>query len=225
MNDLQGGSELGSLLRNPQCCLRILVVCKCELGFVGVIQMLQALSENCTLEELNLADNINPNEIQALTSNCKLSEEKYSFSPGGKNETGSLKVAASELVDALPQEMCALSTSENQLEVADSEDELEGAQTSGPGYRCAYASPSRILPSESQPMQEFTAAIQLARSLKLLDLSGNGLSQEVTDVLFSAWSSGARTGLAHRHVVDGNTVHYSLQGYKCCGIKSCCRKT
>lgn len=195
------------------------MVCKCELGLVGVIHMLQALSENCTLEELNLADNINPNEIQALTSNCRLSEDRNRFSPGCKNDTDSLKVAASELVDALPQEMCG----ESQLEVADSEDELAEAQASGSGYRCAYASPSRILPPESQPMQEFTAAIQLARSLKLLDLSGNGFSQEVTDILFSAWTSGSRAGLAHRHV-DGNTVHYSLQGYKCCGIKSCCRK-
>ncbi|KAH6756608.1 hypothetical protein C2S51_038907 [Perilla frutescens var. frutescens] len=188
----EGSSELASLLRNPQCCLRVLELCKCELGLVGVIHILQALSENCTLEELNLADNINPNEIQALTINLRLS-----------------KVAASKLVDDLPQETRALNTSENELEVADSEDELPDA-LSGLG-------------DGRQLLQELTAAIQMARCLKVLDLSGNGLSQEVTDIVFSAWSSGCRAGLAERHV-DGNTVHYSVQGNKCCGIKSCCRK-
>lgn len=225
MNDSQGSSELGSLLRNPQCCLKVLVICKCELGLSGVVNTLQLLSENHSLEELNLADNINPDEIQALTSNSRSSGETHSFSPGGKNETDSLKAAASELVDALPQEMCVLNTSYHQLEVADSEDELAEGQAalSGAGNICTQASPNRILPTESQPMRDFTAAIQLATSLKLLDLSGNGFSQEVTDILFSAWSSRDGAGLARRHV-DGKTVHYSLQGHECCGIKSCCRK-
>ncbi|XP_042025536.1 protein TONSOKU-like isoform X2 [Salvia splendens] len=221
----EGSNELSSLLRNPQSCLRVLVVCKCELGLEGVIHMLQALSENRTLEELNLADNINPNEAEALTSNCRPPEKGYNSSPAAKNDPDPLKVASPELVDPLPQDMCALDPSENQLEVADSEDEREEprATSTGPGECSKHASPNRILHQESRPMQQLSSSIEMARSLKVLDLSGNGFSQEVSDVLFSAWSSGARAGLSRRHV-DGKTVHYSVQGSTCCGIKPCCRK-
>ncbi|XP_042020559.1 protein TONSOKU isoform X1 [Salvia splendens] len=221
----EGSNELSSLLRNPQSCLRVLVVCKCELGLEGVIHMLQALSENRTLEELNLADNINPNEAEALTSNCRSPEKGYDSSPAAENDPDSLKVASPEIVDALPQDMCALDPSENQLEVADSEDEREEARatSSGPGESSKHASPNRILHPESRPMQQLSSSVEMARSLKVLDLSGNGFSQEVSDVLFSAWSSGARAGLGQRHV-DGKTVHYSVQGSTCCGIKPCCRK-
>ncbi|XP_057769041.1 protein TONSOKU isoform X2 [Salvia miltiorrhiza] len=204
----EGSIELSSLLGNPQCCLRVLVVCKCELGLEGVVHMLRALSENHTLEELNLADNINPDEVEALTSNFRLPEKGHNYSPAAKNE---LKVAASDLDNALPQEMCALDTGENQLEVADSEDELEKPRTTLSGS------------GESQPMQQLSSSVEMARSLKLLDLSGNGFSREVIDVLFSAWSSGARAGLGQRHV-NGKMVHYSVQGIMCCGIKSCCSK-
>lgn len=200
------------------------MVCKCELGLVGLIHILEALSENHTLEELNLADNVNPNEVEALTSNFRLSEKGYNFPPTAKIEPGSVNVAASELVNAPPQEMRALDTSENQLEVADSEDELEEprATLSGSGdcHERASLNPN-VLP-ESQPMQKLSSSIEMARSLKLLDLSGNGFSREVSDILFAAWS-GARAGLAQRHV-DGKTLHYSVQGNMCCGIKSCCRK-
>lgn len=187
--------------------------------------MLQALSENRTLEELNLADNINPNEAEALTSNCRPSEKGYNSLPAAKADPDPLKVASPELVEALPQDMRALEPSENQLEVADSEDEREEprATSSGPGESSKHASPNRILHPESRPMQQLSSSVEMARSLKVLDLSGNGFSQEVSDVLFSAWSSGARAGLGRRHV-DGKTVHYSVQGSTCCGIKPCCRK-
>ncbi|XP_047972805.1 protein TONSOKU isoform X4 [Salvia hispanica] len=221
----EGSNELSSLLRNPQSCLRVLVVCKCELGLEGVIHMLQALSENRTLEELNLADNINPNEAEALTINCRPSEKGYNSSPAAKTDPDPLNVASPELVDALPQDMSALDPSENQLEVADSEDGLEEprATSSGPGESSKHASPNMILHQESWPMQQLSSSVKMARSLKVLDLSGNGFSQEVSDALFSAWSSGTRAGLSQRHV-DGKTVHYSVQGSTCCGIKPCCRK-
>lgn len=198
------------------------MVCKCELGLVGVIRMLQALSENCTLEELNLADNVCPNETQALTSSFGLLEERSNSSGKGINHADSLlKVAAPEGVEALPQEMCALNTNVNQLEVADSEDDLAGIEGTSSGLE-----DSRIcVPQkrESQPMQELTASVEMARYLKLLDLSCNGFSPEVTEMLFTAWSSGARAGLGQRHV-DKNSVHFSVLENKCCGIKSCCRK-
>ncbi|KAI3451497.1 hypothetical protein Pfo_008162 [Paulownia fortunei] len=221
----EGCSELASLLSNPQCCLRVLVVCKCELSLVGVICMLQALSENCSLEELNLADNVGPNEIQALTDSFELVEESSNSSQKGINQPDYLLKVPVTVPAALPQEMCALNTVENQLEVADSEDDLVGVEGTLSGLEDSHicTSPKRILLSECQSMQELTASIKMAGNLKLLDLSRNGLSQEVIETLFSAWSSGARAGVAQRHV-DENTVHFSVQGQKCCGIKSCCRK-
>ncbi|CAH9071124.1 unnamed protein product, partial [Cuscuta epithymum] len=54
----EGGNELASLISNPQCCLRVLILCKCQLGPRQVVGILKGLSENCHLEELNLADNL-----------------------------------------------------------------------------------------------------------------------------------------------------------------------
>lgn len=210
---MQGSSALSSLLRSPHCCLRVLVVCKCELGLLGVVHVLQALSGNRTLKELNLAENITLDEAQVLKSNIRSSQAGH-FSPAPKNnEPCSLKVASHEIGDAQRQEMHA-DTGEHQLEVPDSEDEL--AESSFTVF------PNKIRHAESQPMQELSSSIEIARSLEFLDLSDNGFSDEVTDIMFSAWCSGGRAGMGRRHV-DGNTVHYSLQGNKCCGIKSCCR--
>ncbi|KAL0350415.1 UNVERIFIED_CONTAM: protein TONSOKU [Sesamum radiatum] len=225
--NIQGCSELASLLRNPQCCLRVLVVSKCELGLVGLICMLQALSQNCSLEELILADNISPNEIQALTDNSGLVEQNSNSLQGDINQSkSSLHALAPEGVETLPQEMCGLNTNENQLEVADSEDddqvgvEVTLSATVGSQIRTPQ---SRICLSECQSMQELIASIKMAGNLKMLDLSQNGFPREVTELLFSAWSSGPRASVADSHV-DGNIVHFSVQGNKCCSIKSCCRK-
>lgn len=40
----QGGSALASLLMNPHCCLKVLVLNNCQLGLAGVLQIIQALS-------------------------------------------------------------------------------------------------------------------------------------------------------------------------------------
>ncbi|KAJ6677814.1 PROTEIN TONSOKU [Salix viminalis] len=52
-------NALVSLLTNPRCCLKVLVLDKCQLGLTGILQMIQALGENDYLEELHLADNAN----------------------------------------------------------------------------------------------------------------------------------------------------------------------
>ncbi|KAK6117535.1 hypothetical protein DH2020_048714 [Rehmannia glutinosa] len=219
----EGCNQLASLLRNPQCCLRVVVVSKCELSLVGVIRMLQALSENHSLEELNLADNVCPNEIQALTDSLGFIDETSKSSQKDTNQPDSSLNAHA----ALSEEKCALKTDVNELEVADSEDNLVEVEVEATvfgwedGQICT--SQKRVVISECEWMQQLSASIKMARSLKLLDLSGNGFCQEVTEMLFSAWNSGARAGVAQRHV-DENTVHFSVQGYKCCGIKSCCRK-
>ncbi|KAL7102122.1 hypothetical protein ACP275_08G099500 [Erythranthe tilingii] len=199
----EGCMELASLLNNPLCCLRILVICKCELGFAGVVGILQALSKNCSLEELNLSENISPDETKSLTDNLELIDE-----------------TSNPLLNALD-------TNENELEVADSEDEevaeAEATKISGLEDGHIYASQKKTI-LECQSMQELSASIKIAGNLKLLDLSGNGFPAEITEMLFSAWSSGDRADVAQRHV-DGNTLHLSVRGgNKCCGVKSCCRK-
>lgn len=157
---------------------------KCELGLIGVTRILGALSENHTIEELNLADNVCLNEIEAPTRVLRLSEER-----------------------SKDDEVCILNTNEEQLEVADSEEEEEENEGD----------------AESQSVQQLANSIKMIRNLKVLDLSGNSFSVEITDMLFSAWSSQGRASLGQRHV-DENIVHFSVQGSKCCGIKSCCRK-
>ncbi|PIN21063.1 Ran GTPase-activating protein [Handroanthus impetiginosus] len=222
----EGGGELASFLSSPQCCLRVLVVCKCELGLDGVIHLLQALADNCSLEELNLAENISSNEIQALRESLGLVEETSTSSQKGINQTNSfLKSPAPEGVKAFPQETCALNTNEGQLEVADSEDDLDGVEAtlSGLDDINICTSQKRTPLSDCKYMQDLTTSIKMAGNLKLLDLSRNGLSVEIRESLFLAWSSGVRADVAQRHI-DENTIHFSAQGYKCCGIKPCCRK-
>ncbi|KAK4479542.1 hypothetical protein RD792_015059 [Penstemon davidsonii] len=178
----EGSIALASLLRNPLCCLRVLVVNKCSLGLMGILDILKALSTNSYLEELNLAENVKLGEIQTLFG----------------------------AIDPMVQISKDLNQpDENELEVADSEDDLEGVD---------------ICSSEKKKfISELTNSITMARELKVLNLSCNGFSKEVTEILFTAWSLNARAGLAQRHVEE-NTVHLSVQGRKCCGIKSCCRR-
>ncbi|KAL6551954.1 hypothetical protein OROGR_008108 [Orobanche gracilis] len=161
----------------------VLVVCKCEVGLAGIICLLQALSDNHSLEELNLADNVSPIEIRTLTDSLRSADESSNSLGEGVNQPDS---------STLPHAMC----DENQ---------------------------KRVVLSECQSTRQLSASIKLAGNLKLLDLSSNGFSQKVIDILFSAWSSGARAVVAQRHV-EGDTVHLSVQGNKCCGIKPCCRK-
>ncbi|KAL3650013.1 hypothetical protein CASFOL_006416 [Castilleja foliolosa] len=180
----EGCSQLASLLVNPQCCLRVLIVSKCEFGLVGIIHMLQALSKNHSLEELNLAENVGQYEIQALTDS-------------------------------------ALNTDVNEFEVADSEDDLvEAAEVALDSQ--IRTSQRRVVLSECSTVQKLSDSVKAAGNIKRLDLSGNGFSREVVDVLFSAWRSGSRAVVAQRHD-DENTVHFSVEGNKCCDVKSCCR--
>ena len=41
---LQGANALSSLLLNPRCCLKVLILNKCQLGRAGVLHIIQALS-------------------------------------------------------------------------------------------------------------------------------------------------------------------------------------
>lgn len=115
--------------------------------------------------------------------------------------------------------------SENKMEVADSDDE-EAAKEEFAGPNGSFASSSHRSPlAGSQFVQELSAAIESAVRLQLLDLSRNGLSSEAIDVLYGAWSlPSVRYGGAYRHVaMDRWTVHFAIEGKRCCGIKSCCK--
>ncbi|XP_054822770.1 protein TONSOKU-like [Prosopis cineraria] len=61
-----GSNSLASLLMKPQCCLKVLDLRKCQLGLAGILRMTKALAENNYIEELNLAVNAVPNELQTL---------------------------------------------------------------------------------------------------------------------------------------------------------------
>ncbi|XP_075510488.1 protein TONSOKU [Primulina tabacum] len=209
----EGGDALASFLSNPQCCLRVLAISNCQLSLFGLLHILQALSENCSLEELDLTKNVSTREIHSLTD--FMEPTKVSSHP-----------PAPEKIEVLPQETCVLDTIDNQLEVADSEDDEQvGIETTLPGVGDSHAclSQDRARLSENQLFQKLGASIKMASNLQLLDLSRNGFSQEVTDMLFLAWSSGARYSVAQRHIEE-DIVHFSVQGIDCCVI-SCCRRT
>lgn len=120
---------MASLLANPQCCLKVLVVCKCQLGLVGVCQMLKALSKNCSLEELNLAENVSPDEIHSLQHAFSSVNENLNPLQKDLDQAESLfEVLQQDKVQTVEQESSAVNMNENQLEVADSEDDLVGVE-------------------------------------------------------------------------------------------------
>ncbi|VFQ96085.1 unnamed protein product [Cuscuta campestris] len=184
----EGGTELASLLTNPQCSLKVLILCKCQLGIPQVLGILKGLSENCHLEELNLAENVH--NLDELHTDPNLSKSSI----------------ASE------KEIC---TGCSQLEVPDSEDDAEGsiAATSA----SVHNSECKLL------IEELSTAIEMAKHLQRLDLSNNGFSQEAGQRLYTSWALHSRSGIAQKHI-QGNVIHLSVQGVKCCGTKPCCQK-
>ncbi|XP_022884500.1 protein TONSOKU [Olea europaea var. sylvestris] len=221
----EGGNALASLLANPQCCLKVLVVCKCQLGLVGVCQMLKALSKNCSLEELNLAENVSPDEIHSLQHAFSSVNENLNPLQKDLDQAESLfEVLQQDKVQTVEQESSAVNMNENQLEVADSEDDLVGVEATLSGLKDSRMNSSqKTLLSECQFVQELVAAIKMVGQLQLLDLSQNGFSQEVAEMLYIAWSSGARAGVAQQHIEE-NAFHLSVNGKKCCSIRSCCKR-
>ncbi|KAJ6289266.1 hypothetical protein OIU76_025139 [Salix suchowensis] len=103
----EGTNALVSLLTNPRCCLKVLVLDKCQLGLTGILQMIQALGENDYLEELHLADNANLEKTYML---------QY------ESAKGSSDILQPHLIEPEQQGVCVMNTECNQLEVADSED-------------------------------------------------------------------------------------------------------
>ncbi|CAN6572828.1 unnamed protein product [Malus baccata var. baccata] len=198
----EGSNALSSMLLDSQCSLKVLSLQKCKLGTAGILRIIQALSDNGCLEELNLADNANV-------------EKQYS-------ESTPTSSAPKEANPAQPGS-CHANTDLDMLEVADSEDDQEKAETAAHEFDDSCTSPWQSTSSSprSQFIQELSTAVSMAKNLQLLDLSSDGFSRENAETLYSSWSS-SRVGSARRHIKD-QTIHLFVKGIKCC-VKPCCRK-
>ncbi|XP_015891011.3 protein TONSOKU [Ziziphus jujuba] len=218
----EASDALSSLLLNPQCCLKVLVLSECQLGVVGILQIVHSLSGNGSLEELNLADNVQLDKYHPPQHDITKQSSELMV-PNFSTSKSSPKICVPEEVEPSQPDLCIVNTDCNQLEVADSEDDLikVEAATFGIDDSCASSSQRNFSPPERQFIQDLSTAISEAKKLILLDLSNNGFSTEAADMLYSAWSS-SRVGSAHRHIKD-QTIHLTTEGSKCC-VKPCCRK-
>ncbi|XP_071722199.1 LOW QUALITY PROTEIN: protein TONSOKU [Rutidosis leptorrhynchoides] len=203
----EGSNAISTMLINQKSSIRVLILNKCRLGLPGILQIIQALTEKNSLEELNLADNavldmqhLNEPKLSTLT------ESSPTISKPDNNQPN--------LSDLNPEY--------DQLEVADSEDEAEKVETIVSSLDDIFTS-SYQRNSKYQYIQELSNAIERANNLQFLDLSDNGFSTESTETLYTSWSLGIRVGLARRHVKD-QIVHFSMEGNQCCRVKPCCRK-
>ncbi|XP_050382074.1 protein TONSOKU [Argentina anserina] len=214
----EGSNALSSMLLNAQCCLKVLDLQKCQFGISGVLQIIQALSGNTCLEELNLADNADSGKGQSFKEQVKEHSAPYDMAEKGfvgllQPDTNILK--SSPLV--------SLTRDVSQLEVADSEDDEVGAEAaaSARAQSCSSSCQRNSLSTECQFLEEFATAIDMAKNLRFLDLSKNGFSKENAEILYSSWSK-SRSVAARRHIKD-KTIHLFVEGMKCC-LKPCCRK-
>ncbi|KAL5213496.1 hypothetical protein ABZP36_024343 [Zizania latifolia] len=211
---LEGCDAIGAMLVNPQCSLRSLTLDRCNLGLVGIVRIIKALSENDQLEELRMAENTN----LPLERTLQYEDDVQDVSPS----TEQRRYINAEAINNVALGSVDL----EKMEVADSEDEAvneDPRAVSGLDGSCA-SSCQRNSYSGCQAIQELAEALLSAKQLKVLDLSRNGLSEESTQSLFSAWASGLRgEGLARKHVTK-EVVHFSVDGMRCCGMKPCCRR-
>ncbi|XP_039033886.1 protein TONSOKU-like [Hibiscus syriacus] len=193
----EGGNALASLLMNPQCCLKVLNLNKCQLGMAGILQIVQALAENESLEELNLAHNADMDKQLVIKYDKPTNMSSESLQPNQAVSDGEID------------------TNCDMLEVTDSKDDETKGETA--------ASCQRNSTLECNLIQGLSVAIGTSKRLQLLDLSDNGLSIQDSKALYNAWSSGSRAGSSWRHIED-QIVHFSVEGNKCCRLKPCCRK-
>ncbi|KAI3979599.1 hypothetical protein MKX01_013694 [Papaver californicum] len=224
----QGVDALVSLLMSPECSLKDLVLNKCNLGLAGIIKIVQALTENQVLEELNLEENTDLKKdntaesdltIQGSLKSLQAEVESSDINPN----SCSLKVVE---VTHHEKEECIVS-SEIELEVADSEEDLptKGKPVSSVGFEnsCTSSCQKNTSFKGSQLIEELSFSVASAKHLKLLVLNNNGFTTDVAETLYTAWSSSSGRGLARRHIKD-QTIHFSVEGKSCCGIKVCCKR-
>ncbi|KAK0605730.1 hypothetical protein LWI29_030110 [Acer saccharum] len=221
----EGGSALSSLLMNPQCSLKVLVLNKCHLGLAGVLQLVQALTENDTLEDLNLADNADLDKQLALQHDTTANLSSELLSPNVNTSECSLKGGISKEADTDEHDLCPMNTDCNQLEVADSEDDETRVEAAASGFDNSCTSSCQKNSSfECQFIQELSTAIGRAKHLQLLDLSNNGFSTQAAKTLYSAWSSRSGVSQGRKHIEERTIIHFSVEENKCCAVKPCCKR-
>uniref|UniRef100_M1CEG3 TONSOKU protein n=2 Tax=Solanum tuberosum TaxID=4113 RepID=M1CEG3_SOLTU len=214
----EGSRALAAAVSNPQCCFRVLLLQKCQLGLLGILSILKGLSDNYYLEELNVAENADQDEIQALLhdpcSNVLQTDINL------LEHTS--EVSAANAKEGCQEGLCTVNTDYNQLEAPDSEDEqVEVDVTERATNQSCIKNHSNL--EEYEYIQELPAAIQMAKNLQLLDLSNNGFTKQLAESLYAAWGSSSRSGSSRGHF-EGNTIHLSVEGVKCCHLKPCCRR-
>ena len=242
----QGCNAVSSLIANPQCGLKVLLLNKCQLGLDGVVQIIQSVagcninakfsfeaqngqlfvinvnfvSGNYYLEELNLADNVDLDR-HALQCTITEKESKELKQPCHDISKPQGLTCSIEELDPAQQNLEEVNAEYNHLEVADSEEPIREAAASGIDDSCASSCERKSASLDCQSILPLSTAIGMAKTLQLLDLSNNGFSAQETETMFGAWST-SRTGLAQRHIKD-NIVHLFVKGTKCC-VRPCCRK-
>ncbi|CAJ1937877.1 unnamed protein product [Sphenostylis stenocarpa] len=200
-----------SLLKGTEelCCLKVLVLRKCQLGLAGILHIIEALAENSCIEELNLADNSFPKEVSALqydlsVKSCSQSQQKLD----------------NMQVDENRKVHCSINTADYRLVVADSED-IPVEAASRIDDSCA-SSCQRNSSAECHFTEQFSIAIGKANNLQLLDLSNNGFSAQVAETFYGSWAT-LRPFSSHKHITE-QIVHFSTRENKCCRVKPCCKK-
>ncbi|KAF2284375.1 hypothetical protein GH714_021245 [Hevea brasiliensis] len=219
----EGSSAIASLLMNPRCCLKVLVLNKCQLGLAGVLQVIKALSENDQLEELHLADNTNLEEHYVLQYDSASKGSADILQPNLSISEPSSKMCVSKEAGTEQPGLRAVNTDCNQLEVADSEDNLVRVEAGREFDDSCTSSCKKDSSSECQFIRELSTAISITKQLQLLDLSNNGFSNLAAEALYTAWSSRLGTGFSWRHIKD-QIIHFSMEINKCCRVKPCCRR-
>ncbi|KAI3735773.1 hypothetical protein L6452_15286 [Arctium lappa] len=198
----EGGIALASLLKNPHCCLKVVVLNKCQLGLVGVLGVLKSLSDNTTIEVLNLSENALQDEYHMLNDPSSLAKANdHEVNQDGQQDPFGMKPDCSELEVA-----------------ADSEDDEITKEKPCVSGSCMTSFDQDHSESKSTTLVgKLVSAILVAKRLVLLDLSNNGLCGEA---LYGAWS---KRGLTERHI-EGSIIHLSVEPNQCCNIKPCCKR-
>ncbi|XXG69690.1 hypothetical protein AAC387_Pa06g2492 [Persea americana] len=220
----EGTHALVSYITNPECALKVLILTKCRLGLAGTLQIIQASAVNDFLEELSLAENVELDKRSTQSDlgtqdNVKCSHESLSL------VSTFTHLCAPEDAETAHQGFCALNKDFNGFEVADSED---NSVSSGPTISNCINSSTRSWQcdalSNSYLIQEFSTAIGMVRQLQLLDLSSNGFSAEAVEAFYSSWASRVWCGGSFQKHITEHIVHFSVEGRRCCGVSSCCKR-
>ncbi|KAI4383517.1 hypothetical protein MLD38_009348 [Melastoma candidum] len=197
----EGSVALALILMHPDCCVRVLNLSSCQLGMSGVLQVIEALSGNDSLKELNVANNVYKDELNAPDIKALVQQAN-----------------AQDMDTEQPRE-CATNCECCELEVADSED---GPTMADPNAAVSCTSSyDRTRASESPFTDKLAVAIKMAKHLECLDLSGNSISSTASGSLYAAWLCSRAS--ARRHV-KGATVHFCCAGRKLCQMKPCCKR-